>query len=134
VGTPKAILYVSSNSLDTDFCVKISDVHPNGKIYNISAGFLRMRFRESLAEVKLMKPGVIYRIEIDLHPVANAFLKGHAIQFQITSSDFPVHVRNLNTGLSCEFTDEILETEQTIYYGGPYDSQIILPTIVKGCR
>ncbi len=128
-GTIKLILHVSSEAVDTDFCAKICDMHPNGKAYNLTPGFIRMRYRQSLMEPLLMEPQRIYRIEISFKPVANTFLKDHCIQLQITSSDFPVHDRNLNTGLSCETSIEIKETKQTIYTGGPYDSYLLIPVL-----
>lgn len=128
-GTMKLILHVSSSARDTDFCAKVCDVHPNGKVYNITPGFLRMRYRESLTDPKLMEPGQIYRVEILFRPIANTFLKRHRIQLQVTSADFPIHNRNLNTGMSCEYTAEIKEAEQTIYTGGIYDSHLLLPVI-----
>ena len=84
-GVVKLIVYVSSDAFDTDFCAKISDVHPDGKIYNLRPGFIRMRFRDSLEHPKLMEPGTIYKIEIVFRPVAAAFLENHRIQLQITS-------------------------------------------------
>lgn len=128
-GDAKLILYVSSQAVDTDFSAKICDVYPNGKAYNLSSGFIRMRFRESLERPEAMEPNKIYRIEITLKAVANAFLKNHRIQLQITSSDFPVHNRNLNTGLNCETTVELKEVEQTIYTGGQYESHLLLPVL-----
>lgn len=128
-GTAKLILYVSSKAQDTDFCVKICDLHPNGKAYNISTGFLRMRYRESMAEPKLMEPDKVYSIEITFKPVANTFLKNHCIQLQITSSDFPVHDRNLNTGYSNESSVETKETTSTVFAGGPYNSHLLLPVL-----
>jgi putative CocE/NonD family hydrolase len=130
-GKVKAVLYVSSTGLDTDFCVKLCDIHPNGKVYNLTTGFIRMRYRHSIENPEMMVPGEIYRIEILFQDTANTFLKGHSIQLQITSSDFPTHVRNLNTGLSSEFTNEIAVTEQTIYSGGIYDSLLMLPVLTK---
>lgn len=132
-GSPKLILYVSSEALDTDFWAKICDMNPNGKTFNLTSGFVRMRFRESLENVQLMIPGHIYRIEILFKAVAHAFLKKHRIQLQITSSDFPSHNRNLNTGLSCESSIEIKEVEQTLYTGKDHESQLILP-LFQGTR
>lgn len=127
VGIVRLILHVSSTALDTDFCAKISDVKPNGEAYNLAAGFVRMRYRESLHMPVLMEPGKIYRLELSLKSIAHTFLKNHQIQLQITSSDFPIHDRNLNTGLSCEFSTEIKVAEQTIYTGGDHPSHLILP-------
>lgn len=123
------VLFVSSTALDTDFCAKICDMHPNGKSYNLQAGFLRMRYRESLHMPSLIEPGKIYRLEIFLRSIAHAFKKNHRIQLQVTSCDFPVHDRNLNTGESCEFSSEIKIAEQTLYTGEQYPSHLILPVI-----
>lgn len=128
-GVAKLILYVSSQALDTDFYAKICDMHPNGKSFNLTSGFIRMRFRDSLENPQLLVPGMVYCVEIPFRPVAHAFLKNHRIQLQITSSDFPVHNRNLNTGLSCENSIEIKEVEQTIYSGKPYESHLLLPIL-----
>lgn len=127
LGSAKVVLYVSSSAYDTDFCAKICDMHPNGKTYNVASGFLRMRFRDSVKHPKLMEPGTVYRVEISLRSVAMAFQKDHRLQLQISSSDFPLRNRNLNTGMSCEFSTEIREAEQTLYTGGLHDSHLILP-------
>lgn len=131
-GFVKLVLFVSSTALDTDFCAKICDMRPNGESYNLQAGFLRMRYRESLHMPTFIEPGKIYCLEIFLRSVAHAFLKNHRIQLQVTSCDFPVHDRNLNTGESCEFSTEIKVAEQTIYTGGQYPSHLILPVLSKG--
>ena len=128
-GTIKLILYVSSQAVDTDFYAKISDTHPDGRTYNLAVGSVRMRYRNTLDKPELMKPGEIYPLEITLKSLAHSFLKYHRIQLQITSSDFPVHNRNLNTGLSCEKSMDIKEVEQTLYTGGPYDSHLLLPIL-----
>lgn len=133
-GSAKLILYVSSQALDTDFCAKICDEHPNGRSFNLTSGFIRMRFRESLKTPQLMVPGTIYCVEITFRSVAHVFLKNHKIQLQITSSDFPVHERNLNTGVNNEKSVEIKEVEQTIYTGKSYESHLMLPVLKEEDR
>lgn len=128
-GFVKLVLFVSSSALDTDFCAKICDMLPNGESYNLQAGFVRMRYRESLHMPSLIEPGKVYRLEISLRSVAHAFLKNHRIQLQVTSCDFPVHDRNLNTGENCEFSTELKIADQTIYTGGGYPSHLVLPVL-----
>lgn len=128
-GPVKLVIFVSSTAVDTDFSAKICDVRSNGKSYNLQAGVMRMRYRDSLTKQKIMVPGNIYRIEISLRSVANAFLKNHRIQLQVASTDFPVHDRNLNTGMSCEFSTETKIAHQTVYYGGLYKSYLLLPVL-----
>lgn len=126
-GPIKLVLYVSSNVTDTDFYAKISDLHPDGKAYYLQSGFIRMRFRDSPEKPEFMIPDHIYRIEISLHSLAYTFFKDHRIQLIVTSSDFPHHARNLNTGFNNEETTEIIEAVQTLYAGEIYDSHLLLP-------
>lgn len=128
-GPIKLILFVSSTAVDTDFFAKISDKRPNGKAYNLQNGTLRMRFRNSYTNPTLLNPGEIYRIEINLKSIANTFLKGHSLQLQITSSDFPTYSRNLNTGLNCEKSQKTKIAHQTIFAGAVFDSHLLLPVI-----
>lgn len=131
-GTIKLFLHISSDAVDTDFCAKICDMHPSGKVYNLAQGFARMRYRNSLNQQELIKPGAVYCLEIAFRPIACAFLKHHRIQLQVNSSNFPVHNRNLNTGHSNEFSAEITKAEQNVYSGGNYNSYLLLPTLDTG--
>lgn len=128
-GYVRLVLFVSSSALDTDFCAKLCDMRSSGESYNLQAGFVRMRYRESLHMPALIEPGKIYRLEIFMRSVAYSFAKGHRIQLQVTSCDFPVHDRNLNTGENNEFSTEIKVAEQTLYTGHEYPSHLILPVI-----
>src|SRR5438034_5923150 len=38
-------LYVSSDAKDTDFTVKVLDVYPDGRAYNLDESIQRMRYR-----------------------------------------------------------------------------------------
>ena len=61
-GPIKVVLHVSSTAQDTDFTAKLVDVFPDGTARNLTDGILRMRYRDSLEEPKLMTPGEVYRI------------------------------------------------------------------------
>ena len=39
-------LYVSSDAKDTDFTVKVIDVYPDGRAYNLDESIQRMRYRD----------------------------------------------------------------------------------------
>ena len=45
-GPLSAVLYVSSSARDTDFTVKLVDVHPDGRAYNVQESILRARYRD----------------------------------------------------------------------------------------
>jgi putative CocE/NonD family hydrolase len=97
-GALKAVLHVSSSASDTDFMVKLVDVYPDGRAFNIQEGALRMRYREGLDKKVLMEPGTVYEASVDLHVTSNYFDVGHRIRLEVTSSSFPRFERNLNTG------------------------------------
>jgi predicted acyl esterase len=45
-GPIEITLYVSSDAKDTDFTVKLVDVYPDGKAYNLDETIQRVRYRE----------------------------------------------------------------------------------------
>jgi putative CocE/NonD family hydrolase len=57
VGRVKAVLYVASDAPDTDFIVRLCDVYPDGRSYNIAEGALRTRYRESRSRERFMRAG-----------------------------------------------------------------------------
>ncbi len=120
-GPVRAILYVSTDAVSTDFTVKLIDVHPNGNAYNLSDGIIRKNYNQPLD-----KP---VEIEIELWPTSNVFLKDHKIRVEISSSNFPRYDRNLNTGKSNETSIETIPANQIIFHSEKYPSRIILPII-----
>jgi putative CocE/NonD family hydrolase len=134
IGPIKVILYASSSAVDTDFCGKLVDVHPNGAVYNVSyaaSGLLSARFRESMENPSLIEPGKVYKYEINLRPTAVVFKKGHRIRVEISSSDFPLFNRNLNTGKNPYTSTEMVKAKQTIYHDAQHPSHIVLPVIKR---
>ncbi|ADV14789.1 putative hydrolase, CocE/NonD family [Mesorhizobium australicum WSM2073] len=128
-GPLRAVLYVSSSAVDTDFVVQLSDVYPDGRVYNLRTGIARARYREGYKPSKLMIPGQIYPIEVNLHATGNYFAPGHRIRVQVSSSSFPHFGRNLNTGGNNLTETRWVVAENTIYHDRDHPSQIILPIV-----
>jgi hypothetical protein len=128
-GPVKVVLYAGSDASDTDFFAKLVDVSPDGTSYNMAEGAVRARYRESLSKPTLLKPGEVYRYEIDLVGTSVAFLKGHRIRVHVTSSHFPQFDRNPNTGAPFGKSREIKVARQTIYHDAERPSHIVLPVI-----
>jgi uncharacterized protein len=129
VGPMHATLYVSSSTPDTDFTVKLVDVHPDGRAFNIQEGILRARYREGFDRTVWMRPGEVYEIKVDLHATAHRFLPGHRVRVEVSSSNFPRYDRNLNTG-----GDNVTETEwkiaeNTIHHSPTHPSHLLLPVV-----
>jgi putative CocE/NonD family hydrolase len=123
-------LFASSSAVDTDFVAKLTDVYPDGKSINITEGIIRARFREDVwGSPKLLQPGTVYEFTIDLQVTSNVFKAGHRIRVNITSSNFPLWDRNLNTGNEPGMDTRVAIANQTIYHDVKLASHIILPVV-----
>ncbi len=56
VGPVSVTLYAASSARDTDWHVRLCDVHPDGSARFLCHGMLRARFRESFEEPQLLDP------------------------------------------------------------------------------
>ena len=123
------ILFVSSSARDTDFTAKLIDVYPDGKAYNIQDAIFRARYREGLTKKVWMERDKVYKIQINLNAASNYFASGHSIRLQVSSSNFPMYERNLNTGGNNYDETEWVLAENTIHHSKEYPSHLILPII-----
>ncbi len=128
-GPVRVTLYASSSVVDTDFTGKLIDVWPDGAAYNVAEGIVRVRYRDSVSNPKLIRPNEIYAYDIDLGGTSNVFKAGHRIRLEISSSHFPKWDRNLNTGHTMGDDAEIQLALQTIYHTRQFPSCIQLPII-----
>ena len=123
-------LHAASSAVDTDFVAKLTDVYPDGRSINLTEGVIRARFREDVwGRPKLMDPGTVYPFTIDMQATSNVFKKGHRIRVQVTSSNFPLWDRNLNTGHDPATDTEMRVANQTVYHDAARPSHIVLPVI-----
>ncbi len=129
IGPITLTLYAASSARDTDWIVRLSDVHPDGYAMRLGHGALRARFRESLTEPRLLEPGKVYEYTIELWPTANRFRAGHRIRLDIASAAFPIFLRNLNTGGNNQTTSAIIVAEQTVYHDEVRPSRLRLPVV-----
>ncbi|MFM8913397.1 MAG: CocE/NonD family hydrolase, partial [Flammeovirgaceae bacterium] len=59
-GFIESTLYLSSDVKDTDVTIKLIDVHPDGKAYNLDETIQRVRYREGYEKEVLMEKGKVY--------------------------------------------------------------------------
>ena len=128
-GPITAVFYVSSSAKDTDFTGKLVDVYPDGTAYNIQLGILRVRYREGFTKKVWMEEEGVYKIQIDMDATSNYFAPGHKIRLQVSSSDFPLFERNLNTGGNNFDETEWVIAKNTIHHSAEYPSHLVLPVI-----
>jgi len=128
-GPVRMKLHAATDGPDTDWMVKLVDVHPNGFAMNVAEGILRARYRKGLERAELLTPNAPYEFEIDMRGTANVFKPGHRIRVDITSSNFPQFDRNLNTGEDLATATRVRVARQTVFHDGARPSHILLPVI-----
>jgi putative CocE/NonD family hydrolase len=108
---------------------RLIDVAPDGLARDVCMGLVRARYREGLHKPRLIKPGEVLKYTIRLGPTANAFLPGHRIRLDVTSSDFPTYDRNHNTAADQNADRELAVAQQTIEHCTRFPSRLILPWV-----
>jgi putative CocE/NonD family hydrolase len=128
-GFIESTLYVSSDAKDTDFTIKLIDVYPDGRAYNLDETIQRARYREGYDKEVFMKDGGVYKLEMSPMATSNYFKKGHKIRIEISSSNFPRFERNLNTGGNNYDETEGVIARNKVHHSRIYPSQIRLPLV-----
>ncbi|MFT4033120.1 MAG: CocE/NonD family hydrolase [Siphonobacter sp.] len=130
-GSIETTLYVSSDAKDTDFTIKLIDVYPDGKAYNLDETILRARYREGFDKEVFMQPGKIYKLTLSPMSTSNFFAPGHRIRVEVSSSNFPRFDRNMNTGGDNYSETQGVIAHNQIIHSAQYPSQIKLPIVKK---
>jgi hypothetical protein len=124
-------LYVSSDAKDTDFTVKVIDVYPDGRAYNLDESIQRMRYREGYETPPVwMEKGQVYTVTLQPLTTSNYFSAGHRLRIEVSSSNFPRFDRNLNTGGNNYDEAEGVVAHNTVYHSARYPSSVTV-TVVK---
>ena len=63
---------------------------------------------------------------VDAGVTSNAFLRGHRIRLEVSSSNFPRFDRNPNTGAPVAGETRLWNANQTIYHDRQHPSRLVL--------
>lgn len=131
-GPIDATLYVSSDAKDTDFTVKVVDVYPDGKAYNLDETIQRARYREGYEKPPVwMQKGKVYQIALQPMTTSNLFPAGHRVRIEVSSSNFPRFDRNMNTGGNNYDETAGVVAHNAIHHSKQYPSQVTLSVVKK---
>lgn len=130
-GFIESTLYVSSSGPDTDITIKLIDVYPDGKAYNLDETIQRLRYREGYDKEVFMEKGKVYKVDLTPMVTSNYFAPGHRIRIEVSSSNFPRFDRNMNTGGNNYDETTGVKVENKIHHSTQYPSVIKLPIIKK---
>ncbi|MHA1890436.1 MAG: CocE/NonD family hydrolase, partial [Promethearchaeota archaeon] len=127
IGSPKVHLFAETNCTDTDWVVEILDIYPDGRQMFLSHGMMRAQARDGMSLVPV-SPGSVVEYEIDIMHLANRFVAGHKLGILISSSKYPIFVRNTNTGNVLLSSNSVI-ANNTIYHSPVAATFIDLPVV-----
>jgi uncharacterized protein len=131
-GPIEVTLYVSSDAKDTDFTVKLLDVYPDGRAYNLDETIQRMRYREGYDKPNVwMQTGKVYKVTLSPLTTSNYFAAGHRIRIEVSSSNFPRFDRNLNTGGRNFDEAKGVVARNAVHHSKQYPSEIKITVVRK---
>ena len=130
-GPIDVVLYAETSARDTDFALKLVDVHPDGRAMNVTEGILRGRYRRGLDRTEPVAPRTVDEFRVQLYPTSHVFRPGHRIRLDLAGTNFPRFSRNLQTGEDVATGTRMVEAAQTVLHTGTYPSRVILPVIPR---
>lgn len=129
VGEVNATLYVSVDAPDADIALKLVDVYPDGRAFNLYDTILRLRYRDGVDQPRLLQQDRVYEVNISGLITSNHFPAGHRVRLEIAGSNFPNYERNLHTGgRNFDETKGAVATIR-VHQSARYPSRIELPTL-----
>jgi predicted acyl esterase len=141
VGPLALHLYASCRGTDINFFVSVYDADSEGKETAITRGYLKASHREldeqqsmpwhpvhTHSNPQSLVPGLVYKFEINLIPMANLFKAGHRIVLKISSADDPP---TLLSEVRMNHLVSQTPNTVTIYHDAQYPSYLLLP-ITRG--
>jgi putative CocE/NonD family hydrolase len=129
-GDVTAIVHASCDCADFDLWVRLQDVHPDGRAFNLGGpgnDAVRASYRDPAAGRQAVVPGEVYEFRLPRAPTAIRFGKGHRIRVQVSASFDPHLSRNLQTGRSEIDSAESRPAAITVYHESSRPSRLLLP-------
>src|SRR5664280_104981 len=117
-GTGTAELLVSSSCHETDFFVRLCDVHPSGLSINVCDGIRR---------VELPTAGGLVRMAVEMSPAAHHFRRGHRLRVQVSSGAHPRFARGLGTEAPLATASAMVPASQQLHHAQSTASALVLP-------
>src|SRR6185436_12182220 len=131
-GPIEPTLFVSSDVKDTDFTVKVLDVYPDGRVYNLDESIQRMRWREGYDKPPAwMQAGKVYKVTLQPLVTSNYFEAGHRLRVEVSSSNFTRFDRNLNTGGNNYDEAKGVVAHNAVHPSKQYPSQVAVTVVSR---
>lgn len=143
-GSVRPTLFVSTSGTDSDWIVKLIDVHPDSAPSDPtttanSGGFqelvrgdvMRGKFRNSYSKPEAFVPGKVEQVSFATDDVLHTFKKGHRIMVHVQSSWFPLVDRNPQTFVDIyrAKAEDFTRATERVYHSAQRPSRLELPVL-----
>jgi predicted acyl esterase len=130
IGCPAMTLCVSIDTPDVDLSAHLYEIQPDGTSIVLWSDTRRLRYRDSLREAKLVKPGEVVRC--DFNPglfVARRLMKGSRLRLVVSSPNSILWQKNYCSGgvVSDETAKDARTCHVQVYHDAQRASTIQLP-------
>ena len=128
-------MWASSSATDTDWFATVSDEAPDGRLRELTNGWLRASHREIDAarsrpwqpfhphvRADPLTPGEACEFAIEVWPTSNVFRAGHRLRLEIASCDDQTRLSSTHAALP------VLATN-TVLHGRSHPSRLLVPVI-----
>ncbi|HEY7483785.1 MAG TPA: CocE/NonD family hydrolase, partial [Streptosporangiaceae bacterium] len=123
IGPVTATIAIRSTRDHTDLCVRLCDVHPNGRSVNLCDGARRLRPGQPAAD-----PDGTRTVDIDLSGIAHMFRTGHRLRLHVAGGAHPRLTRNTGTGEPLATATHLEPADQEIFHDPRHPSGLTLPS------
>lgn len=137
-GPIEAKLFASTSARDTDWMMRLIDVHPSGHCAFLCDGVMRARCRDpknhgafDASRFSDIEPGKVYEYKLGFwRGTGNVFQKGHRIRIEVSSSFFPYYLPNPGTGEdNIGLQTRRVVAQQRVLHDASHPSHVVLPII-----
>jgi uncharacterized protein len=121
IGEVTAQIWFRSSLPRADVFVRLCDVDPDGKSWNICDGLISLSGADQATAAT-----------VRLWPTAYRFAAGHRIRVQVSSGSFPRYARNPGTGEPRATATRLVAADQSVYHDPAHPSAITPPARPAG--
>ena len=122
IGEVAAELSVTRDNPYADLFVRLCDVDPRGRSWNVCDGIVRLTGEDPLAGP----------VRVSLFGAAHRFGRGHRIRLQVAGGAHPRFARNPGSGLPEATAEDLVPTQYDIGLDAAHPSVLLLPSADGG--
>ncbi|MBD2022738.1 CocE/NonD family hydrolase, partial [Leptolyngbya sp. FACHB-36] len=118
-GEAVAVLFCAADAPSFDVCAVLSNVYPNGSVYNLAQGYVRIESART-------------DVQVTLQATCACIRRGHALRLSLSAACFPAYPVNAGSGAppgETRLIDQQIITV-TVFSGGDRSSYLRLPVVV----